>query len=384
MKKILVINTKYQITGGEDSNIVDELKFLEKHYDVEYLEFDNSKRIDIFDLFSFITNSNMKSNKKLKAHLREFKPDLVYIHNTWFKASLGIFNILEKQGIQTAIKLHNLRYYCAKSYLIGKHIKKGEVCSACNLDRKKIKVLNKYFNDSLLKSLVLIKYTKKFIKILKKKKFTILTITDFHQQFLLDLGIEEEKINLYSNPIEIRAKNKVRDISKNEYILYAGRLSEEKGVEELLESWKKSDTKGLKLKIIGTGPLEDRLINSFQNPDIIFTGYLNNEAVLEEIKNSRAVVTATKMYEGQPRLLCEASSLGVPSIYPSFGGMNEFFPEDYNFSFKQYDYESLVEKLSAIINTDSIEVEGERVLNFILAKLNESKLIQDFQKAVEE
>lgn len=384
MKKILVINTKYQITGGEDSNIVDELKFLEKHYDVEYLEFDNSKRIDIFDLFSFITNSNMKSNKKLKAHLREFKPDLVYIHNTWFKASLGIFNILEKQGIQTAIKLHNLRYYCAKSYLIGKHIKKGEVCSACNLDRKKIKVLNKYFNDSLLKSLVLIKYTKKFIKILKKKKFTILTITDFHQQFLLDLGIEEEKINLYSNPIEIRAKKKVRDISKNEYILYAGRLSEEKGVEELLESWKKSDTKGLKLKIIGTGPLEDRLISSFQHPDIIFTGYLNNEAVLEEIKNSRAVVTATKMYEGQPRLLCEASSLGVPSIYPSFGGMNEFFPEDYNFSFKQYDYESLVEKLSAIINTDSIEVEGERVLNFILAKLNESKLIQDFQKAVEE
>ena len=39
MKKILVINTKYQITGGEDSNIVDEIKFLQKYYEVEYLEF---------------------------------------------------------------------------------------------------------------------------------------------------------------------------------------------------------------------------------------------------------------------------------------------------------------------------------------------------------
>jgi len=383
MKKILVINTKYQITGGEDSNIVDELKFLQKHYDVEYLEYDNSKNIDIFDLFSFITNSNMKSNKKLKQHLREFKPDLVYVHNTWFKASLGVFNILQKEGIQTIIKLHNLRYYCAKSYLISKHVKPGKPCSACNLDRKKLQVLNKYFNDSLLKSLILIRYTKKFIKIIKRKQFTILTITDFHQQFLLNLGIKEEKINLYSNPIEIRTIKKANNTPKNDYILYAGRLSEEKGVGELLDSWKKTDTKGLKLKIIGTGPLEDRLINSFQHSDIIFTGYLNNKAVLEEIKNSRAVVTATKMYEGQPRLLCEASSLGVLSIYPSFGGMDEFFPPDYNFSFKQYDYENLIEKLSAIINTESIEEEGERVLNFISAKLNESKLIKDFQKAIE-
>ena len=44
-----------------------------------------------------------------------------------------------------------------------------------------------------------------------------------------------------------------------------------------------------------------------------------NEATIAQIKNTRAVITATKMFEGQPRLLCEASSLGIPSIYPSFG-----------------------------------------------------------------
>ena len=36
MKKILVINTKYKIFGGEDSNIIEELSF-KKHYEVEYL-----------------------------------------------------------------------------------------------------------------------------------------------------------------------------------------------------------------------------------------------------------------------------------------------------------------------------------------------------------
>ena len=37
------------------------------------------------------------------------------------------------------------------------------------------------------------------------------------------------------------------------------------------------------------------------------------------------------MFEGQPRILCEASSLKVPSIFPSFGGMDEFFPANYPF-----------------------------------------------------
>ena len=31
--------------------------------------------------------------KRLKTILSEFNPDIVYVHNTWFKASLGIFKI---------------------------------------------------------------------------------------------------------------------------------------------------------------------------------------------------------------------------------------------------------------------------------------------------
>ena len=38
MKKVLVINTKYKKYGGEDSNFVDEIKFLDKYYSVDYLK----------------------------------------------------------------------------------------------------------------------------------------------------------------------------------------------------------------------------------------------------------------------------------------------------------------------------------------------------------
>ena len=63
---------------------------------------------------------------------------------------------------------------------------------------------------------------------------------------------------------------------------------------------------------------------------------------MQIISKSIAVVTATKLYEGQPTLLCEASGLGVPSIFPDTGGIFEFFPKNYPLSFKKFDHLDLV------------------------------------------
>jgi len=110
MKKILIINTKYKELGGEDSNILDEIDLLSKHHKVEYLEFDNSKKLNIFDLLSFLNNSNFISNKIVSRKIDEFKPDVAYVHNTWFKANLGIFKILKKKKVPVIVKIHNFRY----------------------------------------------------------------------------------------------------------------------------------------------------------------------------------------------------------------------------------------------------------------------------------
>ena len=41
MKKLLVIHNKYQIIGGEDVAVENEVNILKKHYEVEVLYFDN-------------------------------------------------------------------------------------------------------------------------------------------------------------------------------------------------------------------------------------------------------------------------------------------------------------------------------------------------------
>ena len=98
-QKILVVNTKYRIFGGEDANIVDELNFLKKYFEVDYLEYKNSDKINFSDLIGFVTLTNLTANRKLKSKINSFNPDVVYVHNTWFKAGLGIYKLLKQKNV---------------------------------------------------------------------------------------------------------------------------------------------------------------------------------------------------------------------------------------------------------------------------------------------
>ena len=382
MKKILIINTKYKELGGEDSNILDEIDLLSKHYKVEYLEFDNSKELSVFDLLSFLNNSNFISNKTVSRKIDEFKPDVAYVHNTWFKANLGIFKILKKKKVPVFVKIHNFRYWCANTYLLKNHLKGNKFCPACSLKNSN-RLINNYFPESFSKSLILIKFIRKYLSILKKNDIKILTITDFHKKFLTNLNIPQKKIFKYNNPIKINQQIAENYNSSSNYVVYAGRITESKGVEDLLLTWQKfSNAHGLILKIVGEGDLKETFKNSFNQDSIEFVGYLNNLEVKKLISKSRAVITATKMYEGQPRLLCEASSLGVPSIFPNFGGMNEFFPPKYELSFEQYNYEDLNEKLLLLEKKDLLVRCSKENFKYVSSYLGEEKLNSIFSSFI--
>ena len=383
MKKVLVINNKYKIKGGEDSNIIDEIKLLKSKYTVEFLEFDNSKKMNLLDFISLFTNSNLASNKILIKKLKSFNPDAVYVHNLWFVGNLGILKILKKYNVNTLIKIHNFRYYCARSFLIKKHLNLKSKCNACNMSSNSSILFNKYFYDSYLRSFLLIIYIKRYLKILRSSKFKILSITNFHQHYLIEAGIDAKKLDLYLNPIEIKKAKYNNDLSNSKNIIYAGRLTEEKGIKELLRTWKDVKKNDFILKVYGTGPLEDELVRQYSSENIIFYGEVDNDIVIDAIAKARAVITSTKIYEGQPRLLCEASSIGVPSIFPSFGGMAEFFPDNYKFSFKQFDYDDLLKKIVLLRDTEILNQEGMKVQEYLFNKLNKNLLLDKFDKIIE-
>ena len=379
MKKILIIHNNYRQVGGEDIAVENEIEFLDSVYQVETLIFDNNIQNPLLQFLYFVLNRNLQSERKLQKVLKDFRPDIVYIHNTWFKASIGIFRLLQRSNVKVLIKLHNFRYYCTKSWTKKNHLRKKDICEACGFEKYESLFFNKYFQDSFLKSVFMILYGKAYFKILKNNKFKLLVLTDFHRSFLSDLGIDKENIFVYPNYLS--HKDEFNEPGEN-YIIYAGRISKQKGVEELILSFLEADTHSLKLKIVGDGPTLDSLKEKYKNPKIDFLGLRKNSEVIELIKRSKAVVSATKLYEGQPTLLCEASLLGKPSIFPDFGGIPEFFKNDYPFKFEQYNYQELTKKINDIHSSEGLKEIGKENKNYILSVTDRKKLLEKFHHIV--
>ena len=88
------------------------------------------------------------------------------------------------------------------------------------------------------------------------------------------------------------------------------------------------------------------------------------------------------MHEGQPTVLCEASMLSIPSVFPEAGSISSFFPPNYPYIFEQGDKDDFKKKLMELNNSKDLLNVGLDNKDFILGLLKEETLSIKFKKIV--
>ena len=106
--------------------------------------------------------------------------------------------------------------------------------------------------------------------------------------------------------------------------LYVGRLFEEKGIAEMLQTI----ASHYPVVVIGNGPLQQRMAARY--PQVVFKGWLPPEQVAAEMRKAIAVVLPTVSMEAFGLVVAEALAQGVPVIVSKRAGASSLVEPGFN------------------------------------------------------
>ena len=115
--KVLIIHSHYQLHGGEDVVVEQELELLRQHHDVEILRFQNQGgwKGGVQFLCSIW---NIGAARTVNKMIKEFQPDVVHMHNWHFALGPLVFRMINKMGIPIVHTVHNYRLLCPSGILL--------------------------------------------------------------------------------------------------------------------------------------------------------------------------------------------------------------------------------------------------------------------------
>jgi len=349
--KILQVNQYYYPRGGADKYFLDLSRALEnsghevavfamKHpknleskfsrYFVSRISFNNPSLKDKLKAPGRVLYS-LEAKRKFTKLLNDFQPDIIHLHNIYHHLSPSILDAAKKKGIPVVMHLHDYKLICPNHMLFTK----GKYCEECF----KTKYYNCFKNNcvknsdaaSVLASLEMYLHHN-ILKIYEKNVDLFIAPSQFMKDTVVRFGQNEKKIEVVYNPHNLNIEKTMAEKSihsESNYFLYFGRLSEEKGLINLIEA---SVMTGQKILIAGSGSEEEKLkkLAVVLKAPVEFIGLKTSSELVNIIKEARAIIIPSIWAENMPLSLMEALSLNKIVIASNIGGLPEIIKTEKN------------------------------------------------------
>lgn len=324
--------------GGIEKFISTTSKFLSKKYEVEIVSVYKYKKQEIVNI-----DKNIKINYLLE---EKYKPNKDKI-----KLSLKnkkIFNLIKESFfalkiiILKNVRMINFIKNCDSSIIISTRKEHNAILSEYgSASAIKIATEHNYYSK---------KYSEKVLNSCSDIDYFVVSTEDQKDYYKkLFTGINTMVIK-----IPFALENIPKEFSKlNNYNLIAiGRLSKEKGFDDLIDLFSRLIIRNskFKLKIIGYGDEEENLKKQIKSlkleKNVVLCGRKNSEEIQKELLNSSMLVM-TSHIESFGIVLIEAMSCGVPCIiFDDAKGACEIIKDNYNgFIITNRDKEKYISKI---------------------------------------
>lgn len=334
--KVLLVNNIFYRKGGSEAVFFNTAEILKKYgHDVIFFSFKREENItcDQTEYFPELGGKvkqmksyfyNTEAARQLEKLIIAERPDVAHAHLFWGGISPSIFKVLKKHNVPLVHTAHDYRLVCpGYTFKDGK----GAACERCSRWNYYQCALHKCSKGSLVQSTLMSMemYTRQLFHNPVKNIAGFIFVSKFSEQKHIQHHNEYKDANHivlynYTTPMLEADQSK-----KEDYFLFYGRLSFEKGIPTLLKVFAKHPE--LKLKVVGTGPLEKELKEKYSLPNIDFVGYKSGIDLFELVRNAKFVSVPSECYENNPMTIVESYSLGTPVIGANIGGIPEIIEE---------------------------------------------------------
>lgn len=403
--KILQIDKYFYLKGGAETVFFNTIDLLEDngHKVIPFCLKSTKNRASVYDKYfvdypelsesSTLTKLqkapaflfNRESAKKLEKLIIEEKPDIAHIHLLFNGISVSILPVLRKYRIPVIMTAHDYRLICpAYTFTNGKQ----EICEKCKDSKQYWRCITGKCSKGNLANSILLSIDSYFreyfyppVELISKFIF----VSKFSQAKHIEANsiYDNKSTHLYNFTHVVRGN----DIKKEMYILYFGRISEEKGISTLLKAME--EFPDVHLKIAGTGPLLQGLSKNKAN-NISFLGFKEGQELKDLISKATFVVVPSEWYENNPLTIIESMTLGTPVIGSNIGGIPELIKKNKTgFLFSPGNVGELKEAIRGALKLESKEYQQmvdatlEYATNNFSKKAHYNRLMDIYKSTIE-
>jgi glycosyltransferase involved in cell wall biosynthesis len=319
--KIIICHNYYRDRGGEDGVFEVEADLLASrgHVVRKFI-----RRNDEFSGLETLavaggTIWNRSAAGQLADMVRDEGVDVVHFHNWLPQISQGAFHAARKAGAAIVQTLHNYRITCANGVLF----RDGAVCEECV--GKAIgwpAVVHGCYRNSRLATVPVVAAlaTHRVLNTNERAVDASIVLSEFARTKLIASGLPPQRVYLKPNFV---APDPGERSGSGGYLVYVGRLTQDKGIETLLDAWNLADDLP-NLRIAGPGPLADVVEAAARsNPRIEYLGLVPPSEIQGILGDATFSIIPSMNYEGFPKAIVESFAVGTPVIASKIGSLIE-------------------------------------------------------------